>query len=113
MQNNKTEESRKKIAAMLDKLSRGVVVVEGKHDIDMFMKLGISAISYDRLMRNHIDIEEGKIVYLIMDNDNGGYDKESKALSFLIERNCNVNTELGHYLLKLLNITSVEQAYQP
>jgi len=99
--------------AVLELLRNNYVVVEGKHDVEMLEKLGISAIPYERLMRNHIEFDKGKTIYLLMDDDNGGYDKEDKALAFLIERGYNVNTDLGRHLLKVLKITSVEQAYQP
>gem|GEM_PF-2347681 len=113
MQSKKAEEGRKKMDAVLELLRNNYVVVEGKHDVEMLEKLGISAIPYERLMRNHIEFDKGKTIYLLMDDDNGGYDKEDKALAFLIERGYNVNTDLGRHLLKVLKITSVEQAYQP
>jgi len=113
VQSKKAEEGRKKMDAVLELLRNNYVVVEGKHDVEMLGKLGISAIPYERLMRNHIEFDKGKTIYLLMDDDNGGYDKEDKALAFLIERGYNVNTDLGRHLLKVLKITSVEQAYQP
>lgn len=107
---------RGRLDTILDKLRSGIVIVEGKHDVQTLSRLGVPAIAYDSFVsanRNTHQFYTDKTFYLMMDADKGGEDKLGKVLDILtgMDNYIAYNTELGRSFLKLLGITSVEQAY--
>ena len=107
---------RGRLDSILEKLKDGIVIVEGKHDVDTLRRLGISSIPYGKFMSTNMythEFQTEKTFYLMMDADKGGEDKGQKILSLLtgFDNYVVYNTELGRSFLKLLGITSVEQAY--
>ncbi|MCL5429878.1 MAG: hypothetical protein M1504_00180 [Candidatus Marsarchaeota archaeon] len=107
---------KRRLENMLESLKEGVVVVEGIHDVAALKKLDIDAITYSKFMsgNGHTEALYGdRTIYILMDADNGGEDKESKVLQLLdmMDTTMAHDTELGKRLLKLLGITSIEQIY--
>ena len=102
------------IKHIMDTLGSGEVIVEGKHDVNTLSRLGISSITLGSFGK----MQGGKIpmrLFIMMDLDKGGDIKEREAVSLAMERypNCTVDTETGKRFLKMLNLTSIEQAYCP
>jgi len=110
-------EKSKHLHNLLQKISEGAIVVEGKHDKAALQKLGLASYTFYDLIGNPgvISTFSSKKVYLLFDNDKGGEDKKQKMLGFL--SSCNpamkVDDSTGRRLLSLLNCTSVEQVYGP
>lgn len=104
-----------KVKRVLEKLTSGFVIVEGAHDIAALGKLGIKSFSYSQVASKKSVPNLKDCVYILTDSDNGGEDKKNKLISTLLELNCGckINVALGMYMLKLLNITSVEQMCGP
>jgi len=103
------------IVSVIEKLRKGTVIVEGKHDVKALSELGITCFTYDFAARNIGKIARSSRVYLFFDNDKGGSQKAEK-LSSLIEsenKQCKVDFWTGASLLKLLNLTSIEQIVKP
>jgi hypothetical protein len=102
------------IKHIMDTLSSGEVVVEGKHDVRTLSRLGISSVTLGSFGKIQGDSKPVRL-FIMMDLDKGGSIKESEAVSLAMERypNCTIDTETGKRFLKMLNLTSIEQAYCP
>ncbi len=106
----------KKLNSIIKKFKNGIVIVEGKHDIETLNKLGIKAITFNHFVsisRKNAEIKSDVTFYIFMDLDKGGYDKRDKTIDIIItQSNAKYNTVLGRRFLQFLNVTSVEQIYQ-
>lgn len=110
------DERRMKAAeAMLSRLREGMVIVEGKHDVPRMEELGIRAVTYYKAVTDSGAVGKGTIIYLLTDSDKGGEEKKGKLISALLERDksLEIDTELGGRLLRMLNLTSIEQIGKP
>ncbi len=114
MQRMKDEERQRQIQTILHTLSHGTVVVEGKHDVGVLARFGIHAVKYSWLVTHGLPSAAGT-VYLLMDRDKGGDEKRRKIMSALLEAQAGfvINEAIGRRMLKMLNVTSVEQIYGP
>ncbi len=104
------------LQGILEKLEHGIVIVEGKHDVETLRKLGISSIAYANFIAGNINttlLNTGMMFYVMMDADKGGEDKREKVVLLLsgMDNGIDYDTETGRRFLKMLGITSVEQAY--
>ncbi len=107
---------KKRLELMLDDLREGIVIVEGKHDVEALARLKIRSISFAQFIGGNLgtkSFQTEKIFYVWMDIDKGGADKEEKVVEMLdmIDGNIKYDVVLGKRVLKMLGITSVEQAY--
>jgi 5S rRNA maturation endonuclease (ribonuclease M5) len=98
---------------MLEALRQGTTIVEGLHDVKALAHFGIKAIPYSRLSAALPSIS-GR-VYLLADDDRGGEEKKEKMRMLLLEHNSGylIDETLGRRMLKMLNVTSVEQICGP
>jgi 5S rRNA maturation endonuclease (ribonuclease M5) len=115
VQETERAEKRRRLIAILDELREGVAVVEGKHDIKALRDLGISAFSYETVMRGRSGILPGARLYILTDIDRRGVEKAEAAYAELSVANasCSINRSKGVALLRMCNATSVEQIYRP
>lgn len=116
MRPQKDSAQRKLLARMLDQLKEGIIIVEGKHDVETLRRLGIDSISFTQFIGGNIwtrTFQSNKMFYIWMDADRGGDDKEQKVVALIeaMDGDIKYNVKLGKRLLKILGITSVEQAY--
>jgi 5S rRNA maturation endonuclease (ribonuclease M5) len=104
----------KQISNILETLSKGTVIVEGAHDLKTLKRLGIDALTYSQLSSSGLPSADVP-VYLMMDDDKGGEEKEGKIKAMLLEsgRPYVIDDTLGKRLLGMTNSTSVEQIYRP
>lgn len=107
---------KKRLERMLDDLRNGIVIVEGKHDVGTLERLRIKAISFPQFVGGNlgtISFKTDRVFYVWMDADKGGADKEQKVVNILdaMDGGIRYDVELGKRVLKMLGITSVEQAY--
>ncbi len=107
---------KKRLERMLNDLREGIVIVEGKHDVEALERLKIRSISFAQFIGGNIgtqSFQADRIFYVWMDADKGGADKEEKVVEMLdmIDGEIKYDVTLGRRVLKMLGITSVEQAY--
>ncbi len=117
LQSEKESDRRKRLRKLLEELRSGVVVVEGKHDIEVLHKLNINAMTYGSFMGNVNNIldklPKDRTIFIIMDADKSGDFRTEQLKGKLLERNLQFDEHLGKRLLKALNSTSVEQLLKP
>ncbi len=117
LQSEKESDRRKRLRKLLEELRSGVVVVEGKHDIEVLHKLNIDAMTYGSFMGNVNNIldklPKDRTIFIIMDADKSGDFRTEQLKGKLLERNLQFDEHLGKRLLKALNSTSVEQLLKP
>jgi 5S rRNA maturation endonuclease (ribonuclease M5) len=117
LQSEKESDRKKRLTKLLEELRSGVVVVEGKHDIEVFRKLGIEALTYGTLMGDVDNVleklPEGCTIFIIMDDDKSGEFRTEQLKGKLLEKDLKFDEHLGERLLKALNLTSVEQILKP
>ncbi len=118
MKNGLDVTKKRALQRLLEKLSEGIVIVEGKHDVNTLKRLGIRAVEFSNFMGANIGTRlfmSSRPFYVMMDRDNGGEDKKEKVISVLssMENPVDYDTETGDRFLRILGITSVEQAYRP
>lgn len=116
MRPQKDTVQRKRLERMLGELKEGIVIVEGKHDVETLGRLGIRSVSFSQFMGGNLGtrwFQIHKTFYIWMDLDKGGEDKEGKVINLMerIDGNVKYDVNLGKRVLKMLGITSVEQAY--
>ena len=101
----------RRVTQIFEKLSCGIVVVEGKHDVAKLSALGIKAVSYRAIDKKQV---KGSKAYVLTDRDRSGEEKREKAVAELYEAGAkSVDVNMGMSLLKMLNVTSVEQVLGP
>ena len=118
MRNSLEVAKKRALQRLLEKLREGIVIVEGKHDVYTLKRLGIAAVEFSNFMRSNIGTTlfmSSRPFYVMMDRDNGGEDKREKVISVLssMDNPVDYDTETGDRFLRILGITSVEQAYRP
>ena len=116
MQPKKDLLQKKRLERMLEALKEGIVIVEGKHDVETLQRLGIKSISFAQFIGGNLgtrSFQTSRTFYVWMDTDKGGEDKEQKVVEMLdaIDGGIKYDVTLGKRVLKMLGITSVEQAY--
>ncbi len=97
----------------MGRLRDGYVIVEGKHDARALEKLGIHSLYWNSIPKT--GLANGKTFYIMTDRDKGGEEKREKAISALLgmDSASDIDTDTGAFFMKLLGITSVEQAIRP
>ncbi len=128
----KLESQRAKLESMLGNLkdADNLVIVEGFHDRENLSKLGVLVITYDEFMHDSekfigFMLRKNSNMYIIMDKDKGGKDKETKIKQKLtdlvyllrededfesariIEKRSGLN--FGRKFLSMLNSDAAEQ----
>jgi len=105
-----------KLNSMIKKFKNGIVIVEGKHDIETLKKLDVPAMTYNHFIsvsKSGKIIKSDRIFYIFMDLDKGGFDKRDKVIDIIkTQSDIEYNVTLGRRLLEFLNVTSVEQIYR-
>ncbi len=96
---------------MLLTLKSSFVVVEGKHDINTLKRLGISAHTYESVMRS-VSIPNQKVI-ILMDLDRRGMEKAERISTELSSGPVPVDTTTGRSFLKMLNTVHVEGVLTP
>jgi 5S rRNA maturation endonuclease (ribonuclease M5) len=106
---------KRKVEQMLELLKTGTVIVEGKHDTKTLSMLGIRAIPYERIISMKESPDPNDTIYIMVDNDKGGDQKSDKIVDALltIDKRYTINSDVSKRLLKMLNLTSVEQMLGP
>lgn len=104
-----------------------VVIVEGKHDIEALKSIveylssnglisnkAINAVTMDKLMYNHLDID-GKKIIIATDNDRSGKNKKEQAIALIRAKypNSTIDENTGIRLLKILGTNSIEGIMGP
>jgi len=104
-----------------------VVIVEGKHDIEALKSIveylssnglipnkAINAVTIDRLMYNHLDID-GKKIIIATDYDRSGNDKKEQAIALIRAKypHSTIDENTGIRLLKILGTNSIEGIMGP
>ena len=104
-----------------------VVIVEGKHDIEALKSMveylssnglisnkAINAVTMDKLMYNHLDID-GKKIIIATDNDRSGKNKKEQAIALIRAKypNSTIDENTGIRLLKILGTNSIEGIMGP
>ena len=107
---------KKKLERMLNDLREGIVIVEGKHDVEALARLKIRSISFAQFIGGNArttSFQADRTFYVWMDADRGGAVKEEKVVEMLgmIDGGVKYDVTLGKRILKMLGITSVEQSY--
>ncbi len=92
-------------------LKSSFVIVEGKHDINALKHLGISAHTYESVMRS-ASMPTEKVV-ILMDLDRRGMEKAELASNALSSGNAPVDITTGRSFLKMLNTVHVEGILSP
>lgn len=115
MYDKKDKEYAGKVKKILKTLSSGFVIVEGAHDIAALNKLGLKSFAYSQVLSKQAVPAAECTVYLLTDSDKGGEEKKEKLLAVLREVNSGykIDDVLGKHLMRLLNITSIEQICSP
>lgn len=96
---------------MLFTFKSSFVIVEGKHDINVLKQLGISAHTYESVMRS-VSMPKEKVV-ILMDLDRRGMEKAELASNALLSGNTPVDVTTGRSFLKMLNTVHVEGVLAP
>ena len=96
---------------MLLTFKSSFVIVEGKHDINALKQLGISAHTYESVMRS-VYVPKEKVV-ILMDLDRRGIEKAELASNALSSVNLPVDITTGRSFLKMLNTVHVEGVLAP
>ncbi|MGB9732917.1 MAG: hypothetical protein ACP5P2_03300 [Candidatus Micrarchaeia archaeon] len=104
-----------------------IVVVEGQHDIEKLSNVveylsskgrieekPINAVTYDKLLYNHLDME-GMRVIIAMDSDRRGKEKKESAIALIRARypNALIDESTGEKLLKILGVNCIEGILRP
>jgi len=115
VQQLKDKAIKKRLENVLESLSSGIVLVEGKNDVKALKEIGISEVyTYDMLRYGNVDLDGGsKVIYILTDNDRKG---EQKVLEFKALLSCSeykINTDLRREFFKVLRIVHVEEAASP
>ena len=86
-----------------------------KVDIRVLSMLGIRAIPYERIVNMKEAPDPNETVYIMVDSDKGGDQKSEKIMDALltIDKRYTINSDVSKKLLKMLNLTSVEQLTRP
>ncbi len=102
---------RRIVENMLLTFKSSFVIVEGKHDINALKQLGISAHTYESVMRS-VYVPKEKVV-ILMDLDRRGIEKAELASNALSSVNLPVDITTGRSFLKMLNTVHVEGVLAP
>ncbi len=115
MNRQAAEWRKRKVEQILELLKGGTVIVEGRHDIRVLSMLGIRAIPYERIVNMKEAPDPNETVYIMVDSDKGGDQKSEKIMDALltIDKRYTINSDVSQKLLKMLNLTSVEQLTRP
>ena len=104
-----------------------VVIVEGKHDIEALKSIveylssnglipnkAIDAVTMDKLMYNHLDID-GKKIIIATDYDRSGKNKKEQAIALIRAKypHSTIDENTGIRLLKILGTNSIEGIMGP
>ncbi len=104
-----------------------VVIVEGQHDISTLSevveylsskgkieKKEVYAVTFDRLLYNHLQINGQKII-VAMDGDRRGEEKKEQAIALIRERypQSTIDESTGRRLLKILGTNHIEGVLGP
>lgn len=112
------EESRAKAATRIVnemKESGSVAIVEGKHDVEALLKLGIRSITFERFRSDGCELNEHQKIFVFADIDDAGLRKQEKIMQLLDEKEIAppVDDKSGPRLLNILGVPCVEQIVKP
>ena len=102
---------RKKVESLLYQLKDSFVIVEGKHDVKALEFFGITAYTFEKIMRT-VKFHESKAI-LLMDNDRRGIEKMELLSNKLSSEDVIIDNTTGRSLLKMLNAVHVEGIRAP
>jgi 5S rRNA maturation endonuclease (ribonuclease M5) len=107
-------ELKRSLERLIGQLRQGIVVVEGKHDVDALRELGVTAFNCNSIEKIN-GYADGSTFYMLFDADKGGDEKFAKAASIVYERypHSRINTYARKRLFGILGIKCVEEAVSP